>query len=396
MKLFLETIIISILLTSCGALKVMRMQKKGKVQDVDFYKTTKFVSKNNLIIVKVKIKGIEYNFIYDSGAPINVISTELATTLGLKAVANMNIGNSQGTKSKKSYYLIDSMSIADVAFYKQTCIASDLKSTDCIFDNIDGIIGARLMQKAYWFINNEKNEISLTNTRNNLPQLKNATTIGFKINDNSPLIDFEMAGFKHKKIEFDLGSANGLYLNTTMISERSNFLYDTYSVGNASKGLDGSGKVDTTFYIKKIGLKFGNLTIPTEQMVKVRSKHSSIIGMEILKNYNLILDWDKKEILFDKIQEANKVVINTAGFRFNKVGNQIQVNEIFANSNAQKAGLQLGDIIKSINSVNYYNLNSAEQCSLLNTPIKEEIETFHLVFERNGKEITLDFNKTIF
>jgi hypothetical protein len=392
----LQTIWISILLTSCGALKVMHIQKKGKVQAADFNKITKFETKNNLIVVKVKIKGIYYNFIYDTGAGINVISTELATILGLKALANMQVGNSQGTKSKKVFYLLDTISIADVDFYKQTCVASDLKSTDCFFDNIDGIIGAKLMQKAYWFIDNEKNEISLTNTRSNLPQLNNASTLGFKVKDNSPFIDFEMDGFKHKQIEFDLGSTNGLSLNKSMVSTNSNFLYDAYSIGNASKGLDGSGKVDTTFYIKKTGLKFGNLTMPTQQVVKVRSKHSSILGMEILKNYNLIMDWTKKEILFDKIREPNKVAINTAGFRFNKVGDQIQVNEIFANSNAEKAGLQLGDIIKSINGVNYYNLSPTDQCTLLNTKLETNIEDYALVVLKNGKEVSYSFKKTIF
>ncbi len=396
MKLILPMLVVGFLLASCGALKVNHLKNKGKVQPANFNQTTKFEVKNNLIIVKVTINGIDYNFIYDTGAAINVISDELAATLGLKSKASITVGNSQGTKSKKSVYLLDSLKLANVIFYDQIVIASDLKKTDCFFDNIDGILGAALMKKAFWFINNQNKEITLSNNFNNLPLLENAISFPFITHADIPFVNCTIDGFKNKKIEFDMGSAGSISLNKKNITSPYLFNFDAYSIGNSSKGLDGSGKVDTTFYVKKAGLQFGKLTIPTSQILKVKNGHSNLLGMDILKNYNFTLNWQKKEMHFKQLNEPSQNFINSAGFRFNEVDGQIKVNEIFSKSNAQLAGLQIGDIIKSINGVNYYNLTKTEQCSLLNKPMDYTIDNYNVVVIKNGKDVILSFKKIVY
>lgn len=395
MKIILISLV-SIFFTSCSALKILKLQNKGTVQSTDFVKTSSFTKNNNLVIVSVKINGKDYNFIFDTGASFNVVSTELSAALGLKPVASMKVSNSQGTSSNKDFIVLDTVSIAGVAFYKQLCVVSDLKSIDCMFNNIDGIIGLKLMQKATWFINNEKSEITLTNNKNNLPQMLNAKSMALTIKDKTPYIDCAIDGFRHTEIEFDLGSANGFSLDKKHMTNPNGLSNNIYSIGNASKGLDGSGKVDTTFYIKKQNLQFGNVSIPTEQFVKVKTGHSSIIGMKILKNYNIVLDWNQKQILLDKINDIGTETINPSGFKYNKVGSQIQVVEIFANSNAAKAGLELGDVIKSINGINYYNLPYAAQCSLLSFPLDNTIEQYEMVVLKKNTEVKLNFKNTIF
>jgi hypothetical protein len=385
-------------LSSCDSLKTLKLYKKGDVQKGSFTNKTTFETLRNLIVVKVFIKEKPYNFILDTGAPLCAISEKLAQELGLKPQSKLSVGDSQGKDKKGNLYAIESLSIGNTIFTNEICLGSDFAKMSTVGENIDGIIGATVMKKAAWFIDNEQKMITIASDRNALPKLENAFKLPFKCKtfESSPFIVIQLDGISYD-LEFDTGSKNGVNLNRKAVvaaQKNSPFTYTTFSVGNPRMGLYGRGSIDTTYFMKTQKTQLGDAVIGNEQVVSFRKNSSSIIGMKILKNYNLLLDWQRKEILLSPIKEVPKDVINPWGFDYAFEENSMKITEIFDNSDAAKKGLMLGDIVLKINEKSYQNLSKKEQYDIvLGDLIPTEITEAHLIILRNKEEIKIDLKK---
>jgi len=102
MKNILYLFVLAMLLSACGSAKISRSLKGGSVQKENFYAEVPFDFSLGLIVVKVKIQGEEYDFMFDTGAP-NVLHKELSGQLKHKKLAKRDVGDSQGRKSKQAY-----------------------------------------------------------------------------------------------------------------------------------------------------------------------------------------------------------------------------------------------------------------------------------------------------
>jgi hypothetical protein len=385
-------------LSSCDSLKTLKLYKKGDVQKGSFSNKTPFERFQNLMIVKVFIKGKSYNFLFDTGAAMCVVSEQLAKELGLKAQSKMSVGDSQGKDNKVNLYAIESLSFGNTVFTNEICLASDFTKMSTMGENIDGILGATLMKKAVWHVDNATQTITVANDRNGLPKLENALKLPFKNGTFAfvPKVAIVLDGISYP-VTFDSGSNNGVSLNKKLVvatQKKSPLTYTTFSVGNARTGLFGRGKMDTSYYLKTQKTQLGDARINSEQIIRIRKNSSSLIGMKILKNYNFILDWQTKEILLSSIKEVSKDVLNPWGFDYAFEENSLKITEIFDNSDAAKKGLLLGDIVLKINEKSYQNLSKKEQYAVvLGDLIPTEITEAHLIILRNKEEIKIDLKK---
>lgn len=385
-------------LTSCDSIKALKLLKKGDVQKGSFINKMPFERAKNLMIVKVYIKEKPYNFIFDTGAALTVLSEQLAKDLGLKPQSKMSVGDSQGKENKVNLYAIEALNIGNIIFTNEICLASDFTKMATMGENIDGILGATLMRKAFWYVDNEHQTITIADNRNALPTLENSLKLPFKCGKFAftPQITIFLEDIAYP-VGFDSGSNNGISLNKEFVKDaqkKADMMNAPYSVGNARIGLYGRGNLDTTYYLKTQKTQFGDAYINNEQITKVRRNTSSLLGMKILKNYNFILDWQTKEILLSPIKEVPKDVLNPWGFDYVFENNSMKITEILNNSNAAKKGLMLGDIVLKINEKSYQNLSKKEQYNIfLGDLILTESTEAHLVVQRNKEEIKIDLKK---
>jgi predicted aspartyl protease len=385
-------------LSSCDSLKTLKLIKNGAIQKGNFTNKTTFERVSNLMVVKIFIKEKPYNFVFDTGAGMTVISEKLAKELGLKPKSKMSIGDSQGKENKVNLYAIESLSIANTTFTNEICLASDFTKMSTMGENIDGILGATVMRKAVWYVDNAQQVISVSNDINTLPKLDNALKLPFKSKgfDFTPSVTVLLAGVPYV-VGFDSGSSNGVSLNKKLMTSAQNqadLMQAAFSVGNSSTGLYGRGKVDTTYYLKTAKMQFAGAAITNEQVVRVRRNTSSLIGMKILKNYNFTVDWQTKEILLSPIKEVPKDTLNPWGFGTVFEDNSLKITEIRNNSDAAKKGLMLEDIVLKINENSYQNLSKKEQYAIfLGDLIPTESTEVHLVVLRNKEEIKIDLKK---
>jgi len=389
------------LLSSCKvaqSLKKMTVLKKGSVQTGYFLKEIPFEMVNNLVVLKITIRGKTYSFVFDTGAPVSVLSSEMAAELQLKSKVRTPVGDAAGNALEEDWALIDTVNIAGVNFYDAPCISSDIKAQQvfrCM--NLDGLLGASLMRHVIWAFDFRRNVIVMTNSAANLPaSLQTGTAISFDPTKTyTPLIDIEVDGKKTGEvINFDMGSSSTLQLGKYYFKEKdklADFSYSTYSVGNSSVGLHGSGAIDTTFYdIRPISL--AGYT-GDKQLITYKKSGPTIIGMQWLKNFNFILNWFNNTITFSPVNEVPVGKIQPFGFsgKFNTSGDFF-ISEIVKGSDAEIKGLMYGDIITSINGRNLQLLTTEKQCDIiLNGAYDKKATQLNIVIMKNGgrKELTV-------
>jgi hypothetical protein len=395
-KLFVLGAVI-FLLSSCkvvSIVKYVKSLKTGSVEKSEFFGKENFELRNNLVLMKVTIKGKEYTFMFDTGAPPTALSEELVTALGLKKKKKGYVGDSQKNRKTISILKVDTITIAGVKFFNSPCIESDLSHfSNLLCTKIDGIIGNSLMRKAIWAFDFEENLFTLTNQKNKVPAFANMSTIPFTVGkyDFTPSINFKHNNNTYSGyLSIDMGK-NGDIDFGKMLSKKAKekWVANYYSFGNSAVGLFGQGQRDTTFYLANQKVEFAGFTLP-KQTITYNKKGHTLLGMGILKNYNLVLNWFTKEISFAKIKEQPQQQPKL-GFAYRFENRSCIVSEILYPSNAAAAGLQLGDSIISINGLQLHGLTDSEVCLLKSKQIHNEVV---LKINRNGLEKELKFEKT--
>lgn len=349
---------------------------------------------DGFVKIKIKIHGKEYTFVFDTGAAISVISNEVAKELNLAPYTTAKVIDSRGEKRVQNLFKIDTVKVGKLAFSNLAFVEADFSKIQC-FGQIpfDGILGTNLMKQAVWYINNAKDSITIYNSRENSPIMKDATTIPFKTKflNNNPFFPITIEGLVDaQEIELDIGSYGYISLNSKQINK--NYKGKTFTnLGNSSAGLFGSGNTDSSYFAKVNKMMLGSLQINAEQIISFDSNTKSILGMKFLRNFNILLDWNKKEFVLSKIKDLENVD-TIKGFKIGLVENNFIVNEIMLESDAQKKGLLLGDKILRINNTSYQNLNEANKCKLLSDFNNSRESTFKLLIERDKKILELEID----
>ena len=383
-------------MSSCSVMKTAKVLKKGSVEEKDFFSSFNF-EYEKLIKIPVNINGKTYKFIFDTGAGSSVLSESVASSLGLKPVTKTKTLDSQGNESTRSIYVIDTITIGGVQFINQPFVSADLSNISCVGSEFDGIIGSNLMSKAIWYIDNIQKNITLTNDKKKLKALPNSQVVSFKTFNSGPIqnlnphINMEIPQFvNNKMILFDMGSAGGVKISKNMVDENAT-LPNLYSVGNALQGLFGRSKIDTTFYTSTNALNFGGIKIQENVEIALKNTKSANVGMQFLRNFNLILDWNLNEITFSKNTTIEKSDQLKYGFRVGVDNTTVVVNELLNQSQAQKGGLLLGDRVLQIDQINFENeLNNCNSIELFENLDKNEI---NLKVDRNGQNLNFVITK---
>ena len=382
-------------LGGCNALKTAKLLAGGSVRQKSFTATTPFVF-DKLIRTKVLIHGKTYNFIFDTGAQVSVIAETAAKELGLKPYTSSKVGDSQGAKRALNFYRLDSVQIGGVAFTDQAFAGSDFSLMKCFGNEaFDGIIGATLMRRAVWLIDNEQNTLTLASERSRLKPLKNEQAVPFTTSklDQVPYFILNIDGLVAKqKIELDLGSASAVTLNRKLVRNTQNHRVG-YAVGGGSSGLFGKAKPDTTFTALVPKVEVGSVVLDAPQVVRFKRKGSSILGMAVLRNYNIVLDWGKQEFALAKVR--NQVTsLTTKGFGITFEDGAFVVSALRHDSDAEKKGLKLGDKIVAINGQPYGD--AANHCQAESEFNASEPPKMRVTVERDKQAVVLEIAATAY
>ena len=319
-----------VLFCGCSGLKMVSLMKKGEVAQTNFLSEFTYEERMGLIIIEASVNGQSFNFLLDTGAP-NVLSTEVATALNLKAKLNRNTGDSQGKKNSLEYVLLDKVTIGGIDFLNTGAAVADLKQSNeiaCL--EIDGIIGANLMRQALWQIDYKNKQIRISNTLDSL-EIIDGQEVSFTPQlTGTPKIDITLGNALVENITVDSGSNQGFSFSKKSYEDvlaNDSSLHVLKAFGNSTSGLYGAGENDTTYLLVSPTAKIGDLLVQN-QLVAFQENGAVTLGNEFFENYVVTYDWNQNKITFSSAQEFDNSTYDSFGFKYFFRDGKLIVNEI--------------------------------------------------------------------
>lgn len=398
MKKRIPLVIFILLLLGCNSSKRLQLMKSGEVNQKNYTEKIQFEYRAGIPVIQAIVNGHKGWFLFDTGAP-NAISEEFAKKLDLKTLASGSVNDSGGyTIHDQSYVSVKDISLGNINFSNTGAIIIDLGSSEimrCL--ELDGIIGANLMRKAFWKIDYKNKNIELTDNLKNFNLSNEYKEIEFESSSQgTPLIDIDLDGIKVKNLTFDTGSNGEISIPTSalkLILEKKEVDH-IFSFGSGSYGVGGKAKTDTVHYgiIEKI--KMGDIAL--ENKVIEFSSHNDNIGNKFFENYNVVLDWENSKIYMLNIEEYEYDFIEDFGFILDMQNTGIYIGSIYSNSDS-KEKLQTGDKVLKLNNMDFESINNQSLCEMLREQKWDynKQETLDIVIKRENTIYEYHLEKNI-
>ncbi len=336
----------------------------------------------HLILVKAKINESQkdYDFVIDTGG-LTFIDKNVAQELNLKQ---------RGMMAK-----IDILDLSGFKIEKIFCFTTfDFQHFKALRTPIHGIIGSNLLERFKVTFDFKSFLVSFSSDTASFEPVEKGIHLSFRNHpvNNAPLIKFTL---NHKIMEgmIDTGQPYPLVLPLKSYDE-----YKDTGISNfiKSKGLMEKWpetSADFNYLARLKSFELGNIKIDNilclfGELPQLLSM--PLIGNDFLSHFNIIINYPKDEMMLipypDMYFKNNwfSIGINPGITADNKA----MVEGIWENSPADKANIQVGDIIVSFNSQQVTPANLIELMKIMETDdaksIKLEIEN-----QDGKKEVTL-------
>lgn len=414
------------------------IQNKKKSDKIRF----KFI--NNLIIIPVEINGVELSFLLDTGVNKSIIFNfvNLTDSLQIKDTETFflrGLGEGEAIKALKSKNNI--LKVGDAININQELYAvfnPNLNFAPRLGVPLHGIIGYDLFKDFVVEINYTAKYIRLTNPSVYKERRCNSCeTLNMQFYKNKPYIYTNVkidGNYIPVKMLIDSGGSDALWLfeNDSLGIHTDNKYFEDFLGHGLTGSVYGKRSRIEEFSINNFTLKNVNVSFPEPTslvFVKMHKERNGSVAGNILKRFNLIVDYPNEKITFNK----NRFFYDP--FNYNKSGIELELNgvrlvkqkdynyinegdflgsdqntskttvvlstkyklalkpaysivELRKDSPAEKAGLMVGDVLLSINnkSADRYNLQE-----IIHMFFEDKNERIKLVVDRDGAILTFVF-----
>ena len=389
---------IILLFTNCFTnRKFVKLFKDGYTQETPFKVEIPFEYRLGLIILEVEINNVTYDFVLDSGG-VNLLSKELAETAGSKSLFSINVRGHQSKSQPMEFSKIEELSIGGIKFEDTPYGIGDFNQSDelsCI--GLDGMIGSNLMRLAIWKIDFKNQIITITNTKDSLSIGANAKKVPFYTDvTHQPYCNLSIDGVEETNVNIDLGSVgvfSVLYSNYEKIHNEIPKAKKAIQHGHYGSGYYGFEKIDSTYYLQVSSLSMGEIELEN-QIIKISKSASPTIGTSYFKNYDLIMDWNDKEIILTPHTENDNQKFIGNGITFNYKEDALRIASIIKESEADNLGIRLNDKIIMINGNDYSNITKQEYCDFI-LQRKWDKPKMNIIVIRAGEQLSFDLKKNV-
>lgn len=286
-------------LSSCGLISAFKIRDallNEKIVQYNFKTQIPFEFEKGIMLLKLKIANETYNFVFDTGAN-TVIDDDLAKKINFKKIGIQRSIDSGKQKRKLKIIELDTIQIKNIQLTHIVAAVSDLEHLKAICNcDIDGILGANVMNKAIWDIDFEKQVIMLTDVKDTLKNDSQTPINFYSVGKGTPQIRFSSNHQYWGELDLDTGSNGGIDFPMSYLKyiDSTHELKTTYSESQGLFGRVRDSVVTTILKEVRLGDKFEVKNVP----ISFHSKLSKpLIGTKFLKDYHLKIDWKYQEIV---------------------------------------------------------------------------------------------------
>ncbi len=346
------------------------------------------------IYIKAKINDSrDLNLVFDTGAAANLASEEVAEELGLEISGTRRVSGASGPVSIKSSQNHELWLSDKLGLKNQTFLVMNLDHLGDYDFPLDGIIGANVLNRFVVELNFDESVIRLFE-KENFPAPNGYDAHKIKLAPfRIPIIEGSLKVSENETITgpylVDTGAALALRINTPTVEKNDltekvtpSFEYTGRALGNSS--VDHIGRLKAYSILDQqfngVPIRMANVTTGVSSYSQV----DGILGLEILKRFNMIFDY-RKQVMYVKKNSLFEVPFrnNTTGLKLKKKKGYLEVENIIPESAAEKAGMKTGDRIISVNGNSKMTHDEFRQFA------SRSKKTINLTVKRNGETLNI-------
>jgi predicted aspartyl protease len=297
--------ILSIVLNSCGTIKLMKYQFKETVNPTTFKTQVSFIyPKEDRIFIPVffEKENLTRTLLFDTHAPFCIFNSVIEKSNQFIKVGESSLSNRtpDGKKIKFISYLTDSVKFGTVTFNHILTKGVPDKTENNNY-KYDGIFGDNLLMKGVWKIDFEKNIITFTNTIDSIDNLQDAEkiTTSYSLSDNF-MIDILFENNIKEKFEVDLGY-NG-YLTIPLTEFDKIDLNKKAIIKNSTNTFIVGTQNVTQYQLPNTTIKFSDRTKSlTTTLISSNVMKMKLIGVGFFSKFKFVVfDYPNKTIYISK------------------------------------------------------------------------------------------------
>ena len=338
----------------------------GEIKEKGFKYRVPFELVAGLPLIEVEIAQKKYKFLFDTAA-LSVVPDTLIQTPSLKQLENIHINDSLDSLSDETLYSLNSLKVAGLEFCDFAVVTQDFsKQTPLCCLGFDGILGYNFLRNIMLSIDYENREIILYDK---MPSTKGYTkTALFFDGVSGPKFEINFA-FRNVLVTLDTGKNDGISLSVN--DEFGSFNEYAYEK-RETEGLFMSSFNGVKEYSQEIiylveDFKITNKIAIKSYPVSLNATSLSLVGNSFLENFNLILDFKKKQLYLRQYSDENIEKSFSSSFGFFVHWNETQklyVSAMSRDSVASRAGLEIGDRILALGEMDTYEFSRDDYCEI--------------------------------
>lgn len=402
--------------------------------------TIRFQLINNLIVFPLKVNNVELSFILDTGvgSPIlfNIYQSDSLQIRNVEEITLKGLGEGEpirAFKSSKNTFATQKTYNSSQDFY--VVIDAAINFSPRLGVPVHGIIGYDFFKDLIVEVNYASEKIKLYKPDGyNYRKCAKCNTLDIEVVRRKPFLNAAVVLEGNQipvRLLVDSGSSDALWLFPDKEKEikvpAKNF-QDFLGRGLSGSVYGHKAKTDM-FRIGDFKLRETNVAFPSDESIQHLTnpgQRNGSVGGEILKRFNVVFDYPEKKIILKKNRYFNtdfkfnlsgielmhnglrvvrqpersysgvvreddptgaiKILLDDST-RF-KLHPSIEIAEIRPGSLAEEIGLQVGDVIISVNGKEIYDYSLQEISGLLNERVGKRVR---VIVDRNGIELKFSF-----
>ncbi len=343
--------------------------------------------KDRIYVDSIFINGkhISGVFVFDTGASKTFIaSNALPPELDYKnkwklhKYCNTYFGKKKTSRGQFSEIRIGEIKLKD---FDVEILDWEEFNNPCFEEQTIGLIGLDIIKKYHWYFDLEKHIGYASEKPINsegygyLPIKKQFNSLCIYTNENF----LKKNPLHANKYLLDTGNPSTILIN-----------YKEAEKSKLPEGIEVNRLFSSTFIKSHIYMNEINYNSATyEKKIEYSENAETTIGLGFFRDSKLIIPQDLTKIYYSKLT-SDSLIIPKTGFKLTKQKNSnIEIDILYKNSPAEKAGLTLGDALVQINNTNLADID----CSKLNDFIEKEAEKDKMTITlKNGKTVVLLLN----
>ncbi|PUZ28439.1 signal protein PDZ [Chitinophaga parva] len=320
-----------------------------------------------VVVVKAVLDPLPdtLQFIFDTGSAGISLDSAACKRMGITSVPSSTVIRGLGGSRQAQFVYNRTLRFPDFQLDSLNFHVNDYEAISQVYGvRVDGIIGYSLINRFVVQVDYDKEEIRLY-PKGDFRYPRGGTLLHPNMNMipvvNAPLRNGKGSANGH--YYFDTGAGMCLLLSNQYLTDSSLHLRRRFKrTRTEAEGLNGKLEMDlTTMQEFRLG-SFVFRNVPTYLFDDVSNitqypSLGGLIGNDLLRRFNLTLNYGKKEIYLEPNSHFNEMFdYSYTGLIIYLINERATVVEVIPHSPAEKAGFLQGDIVLAVNKIFTNNL----------------------------------------